>query len=119
MLSAGRPSASISSSAASTTASRLRLGFGPGRGGEVWALVIWLIPYARKEIVYAGAEVEMSYRNQIACALCGPLMTLGFFVGLWLLADFIMPPSPSDSAAEIAAFFSDDTTAIRAGLFVA
>src|SRR5262245_32589837 len=61
----------------------------------------------------------MTYRNQVACAWCGPLMTPGFFVGLWVLADLIMPPSPSDSAEEIASFFQDDTTAIRAGLLVA
>ena len=61
----------------------------------------------------------MSYRLQIACAWCGPLMTLGFFVGLMLLAGFIPPPSPADSAAEIAQMYRDNTTGIRLGLFIA
>ena len=61
----------------------------------------------------------MSYRLQIACAWCGPLMTLGFFVGLLLFAGFIPPPSPADSAAEIAQMFRHNTTGIRVGLFIA
>jgi hypothetical protein len=61
----------------------------------------------------------MSYRVQIACAWCGPLMTLGFFVGLMLLAGFIPPPSPADSAAQIAEMFRENTTLIRLGLFIA
>jgi hypothetical protein len=61
----------------------------------------------------------MSYRLQIACAWCGPLMTVGFFVGLLLFAHFIPPPSPADSAAEIAQMFRDNTTGIRVGLFIA
>lgn len=61
----------------------------------------------------------MSYRLQIICVWCGPLMTLGFFVGLMLLAGFIPPPSPADSAAEIAQMFRDNTAMIRLGLFIA
>jgi hypothetical protein len=61
----------------------------------------------------------MSYRNQVACAWCGPLMTLLFFIGLLPVAHFIWPPAPSLSAAEIAAFFQHDTLGKRLGLFIA
>lgn len=61
----------------------------------------------------------MNYRTQVLCAWAGPAMTLGFFIGLLPLAHFIMPPSPSDSAQEIAAFFQDDTVAKRIGVFIA
>ncbi|MBB3606153.1 hypothetical protein FHT40_005842 [Mycolicibacterium sp. BK556] len=61
----------------------------------------------------------MNYRNQVVCAWCGPLMTLLFFIGLLPLAHFIWPPAPSESAAQIAAFFQDDTVAKRLGVFIA
>jgi hypothetical protein len=61
----------------------------------------------------------MNYRSQVVCAWCGPLMTLGFFIGLWPLAHFIWPPAPSAGAAEIAAFFQTDTVLKRLGLFIA
>jgi hypothetical protein len=61
----------------------------------------------------------VNYRNQVACAWCGPLMTLGFFIGLWPLAHFIWPPAPGWSANHIAHFFQHDTNAKRAGLLIA
>lgn len=61
----------------------------------------------------------MNYRSQVACAWCGPLMTFGFFVGLLPIAHFIMPPLPSWSAEQIAAFMQDDTVLKRLGLFIA
>lgn len=51
-------------------------------------------------------------------AWCGPLLMLIFLAGFWPVAGFLPPPSPEDGAAEIAAFFADDTTAIRLGLWM-
>lgn len=61
----------------------------------------------------------MNYRSQVVCAWCGPLMTLGFFIGLWPLAHFIWPPAPSETAEQIALFFQTDTVMKRTGLFIA
>ncbi|EHB59164.1 hypothetical protein MycrhDRAFT_1600 [Mycolicibacterium rhodesiae JS60] len=61
----------------------------------------------------------MSYRSQLLCIWCGPVMALGFFVGLAPLAGFIPPPSPTESAQQIAEMFAADPTKIRIGLFVA
>jgi hypothetical protein len=61
----------------------------------------------------------MNYRSQVACAWCGPLMTLGFFIGLLPIAHFIWPPAPGWSALHIAHWFQTDTLGKRAGLFIA
>ncbi len=61
----------------------------------------------------------MTYRNQVACAWCGPLMTLLFFIGLLPIGHFIWPPAPSLSAEQIAAWFAHDTVNKRLGLFIA
>jgi len=60
----------------------------------------------------------MSRPTQMVCAWCGPAMTFLFFVGLMLLADFIPPPSPHDSAEQIAAMFRDNTDRIRVGVLL-
>jgi hypothetical protein len=60
----------------------------------------------------------MNTRVQLACAWLGPVFVVLFFVGLVPLAGFVPPPSPTDSAAKVAAFYRDDTTAIRIGLFL-
>lgn len=60
----------------------------------------------------------MSHRAFVLSAWSGPLMTLGFFVGLMLLAHFIPPPSPAADADQIAQMFRDNTTGIRIGLFI-
>ena len=61
----------------------------------------------------------MNYRSQLFCAWCGPVMTVGFFVGLLPLAHFIWPPAPTESAEQIALFFQTDTVMKRSGLFIA
>lgn len=61
----------------------------------------------------------MNYRSQVFCAWCGPVMTLGFFIGLWPLAHFIWPPAPTETAEQIAQFFQTDTVLKRTGLFIA
>jgi hypothetical protein len=59
----------------------------------------------------------MSPRVQSLCAWCGPLFVVVFFAGM-LLAGFLPPPSPQDSAREVASFYADDTDLVRFGLFV-
>jgi len=58
-----------------------------------------------------------SRRVQVACAWCGPLFVVVFFAGM-LIAGFIPPKPATDTAREVAAFYRDDTTAIRLGLLL-
>ena len=64
------------------------------------------------------AQLGMSTRLQRACAWCGPLMTVVFFVGFIPLARFLPPPSPSASAAQIARMYADHVMGIRLGMFL-
>jgi hypothetical protein len=41
-----------------------------------------------------------------------------FFVGFWVIAGFIPPPSPGHSAEQVARMFADDRNRIRIGLWV-
>lgn len=59
----------------------------------------------------------MSPRLQRSFALCGPLFAILFFPGM-LLSGLLPPPSPSDGAAQVASFWSDDPTAQRFGLML-
>lgn len=52
------------------------------------------------------------------CTWCGPVFALLFAIGFVLLAGFLPPPSPNDSASEIAALYQDDLDAIRIGTVV-
>jgi hypothetical protein len=58
----------------------------------------------------------MNITTQRMCVWCGPLLALLFFLGFWVIAGFIPPPSPADAASVIAARFRDDATEIRWGL---
>jgi hypothetical protein len=60
----------------------------------------------------------MNPRAQRLCAWCGPLWIVVFFVGFWVIARFIPPPSPADSAAQVATFFRDNANSIRLGLLL-
>jgi hypothetical protein len=55
-------------------------------------------------------------RFLIACIWCGPIFALIFGIGFAVLAGFVPPPSPHDSAAQIARLFDSDS--IRAGTVV-
>jgi cytochrome c-type biogenesis protein CcmH/NrfF len=52
---------------------------------------------------------------QKACLWAGPVMGLLFVVG-FLVAGFFPPPSPNQTAAEVAAMINRDRTAIRIGI---
>jgi hypothetical protein len=52
------------------------------------------------------------------CAWCGPVMVALLAVGLIPLAGFIPPPSPAASAESIQAFYLENLTGIRIGMYV-
>ncbi|MEV8546459.1 hypothetical protein [Streptomyces sp. NPDC051572] len=60
----------------------------------------------------------MNARAQRLCAWCGPLWIVVFFIGFWVIAGFIPPPSPADSAEQVAAAFRENTDSIRLGLLL-
>ena len=57
-------------------------------------------------------------KSQMLCLWCGPAAISVFMVGFWLVAGFVPPPSPEDSAQEIARMYNDNTDAIRLGLLM-
>jgi len=57
-------------------------------------------------------------RQQRFCIWAGVGFAPVFFVGFWLVAKFIPPPSPDKSAEEIARMFADDRDRIRVGLWI-
>ncbi len=54
---------------------------------------------------------------QKACIWAGPVMGLLFVVG-FVIAGFFPPPSPNQSAAEVAAMIDRDRTSIRIGIII-
>lgn len=62
--------------------------------------------------------MSMNIRAQRLCAWCGPLLAVVFFVGFWLVAGFIPPPSPAEPAEVVAARFRENANSIRLGLLL-
>jgi hypothetical protein len=60
----------------------------------------------------------MDRRIQLACAWCGPAFLLLFLVGFWIVAGLVPPPSATDSARQIAAFYRENTDQLRVGLLL-
>ena len=56
-------------------------------------------------------------RVHLWCVWCGPVFALVLFGGM-LLAGLLPPPSPGDSAAEVADFYGDATDRKRLGLLL-
>jgi len=65
-----------------------------------------------------GEETSMNTRNQLLCAWSGLAFTFAFMVGFWLIANYVPPPSPNTTAAEIAAMYQQHTGQIRLGLLI-
>lgn len=59
----------------------------------------------------------MSKRTQLGCLYCCFGFMALFGIG-FLAAGFFPPPSPADSALQIAKVFRDNTTGIRAGVVI-
>jgi hypothetical protein len=64
------------------------------------------------------ADLGMNARNQRLAILCGPLFALLFFVGFGVIARFIPPPDPSNSARMVAALYRQHANSIRLGMVV-
>lgn len=56
--------------------------------------------------------------TQRACAWCGLLVVLFCVLGLAVCAQFVPPPSPEDTPADIAETLREDTTGIRVGMML-
>lgn len=61
----------------------------------------------------------MSDRMQTVCAWSGTVFLLLLFIGLWVLAQFVPPPSAALSADAIAAVYAESRSSIRIGLVIA
>lgn len=61
----------------------------------------------------------MNTRMQVLCAWSGIAFLILLFTGMWFVANFIPPPSPSLDADAIAAFYAESPTAIRIGMVIA
>jgi hypothetical protein len=60
----------------------------------------------------------MSFSAQRMCVWSGPLFAALFFLGFWVLAGFMPPPSPLATAQQTADLFARDRVRIRLGLYV-
>lgn len=58
-------------------------------------------------------------QHQRLCAWSGAVFDILFMIGWCFIAGLFPPPSAAASAEEIAAFYANNTTAIRAGLIIA
>jgi hypothetical protein len=65
-----------------------------------------------------SADRPVSLKVERAFAASGFVLMAVFLIGFWPIAGFLPPPSPSEGAQQIAAFFARDTTAIHLGLWM-
>lgn len=56
--------------------------------------------------------------TQLLCAWCGPLATVLAMIGMVFVGGFIPATNPAASGAEIAGWYVDNVTAIRAGMVI-
>src|SRR3984957_4196979 len=61
----------------------------------------------------------MTERQQRVCIWAGITFAPLFFVGFWVFAGFIPPPSPGMSAEAVARMFAEGRGRIRTGLWIA
>jgi len=57
-------------------------------------------------------------RSQLICLWCGPIGAALFGIGFWAMAGLVPPPAPSDSPAQVAELYRDNTDLMRGGLLV-
>lgn len=70
------------------------------------------------DVTSAGLRGPSPRAAQLFCAWSGPVFVALYLIGFIPLAHFIPAPSPSQSAAQIAAMYSRHTTGIRIGMVV-
>lgn len=58
----------------------------------------------------------MNARTQRLCIWSGPAFMVLFFLGFGVIARYIPPPDPADTAAEVAQRYREDANAIRTGM---
>jgi len=61
---------------------------------------------------------RITYRNQLICAYSGFIFMVLFLGGFWVIAGFVPPPPPGNTAEKTARFFQQNTIRIRVGLWV-
>jgi hypothetical protein len=66
----------------------------------------------------ARERASVNRRIELLCAWCGPAFSVALVVGLWFVAGLIPPPSPSDSAEHIAAFYRANAGQVRLGMLI-
>lgn len=64
------------------------------------------------------ATTGLSTRSQVACAWSGLVLIVLVTGGFLIMAGYLPPPKASASAQEIADFYAENTTAIRAGIVI-
>lgn len=60
----------------------------------------------------------MTTKSQLFCAWCGVGFVALFTLGWWIIANYVPPMSPTLTAAEVAAFYQNNTNTIRFGLML-
>lgn len=60
----------------------------------------------------------MERRNLLMGMWCGPVAIVLFVIGLWFVAGLVPPPSPAESAEQIAAMYRAHSGGLRVGLAV-
>lgn len=62
--------------------------------------------------------MTISARRQLLCLWCGPVATVLFAVGFWMLARLLPPPSPADTIDQVAHLYAHNTNGLRLGVVV-
>ncbi|BDE11499.1 hypothetical protein MKCMC460_03590 [Mycobacterium sp. 20KCMC460] len=52
------------------------------------------------------------------CVYSGPLLMIIFGIGFWAVGGLVPPPSPNQTAQQLAAFYADNAFRIRLGLII-
>src|SRR3954471_12005539 len=64
------------------------------------------------------SDTQPNIAAQRAFAWSGLVMLVLFILGFWVIAGYVPPSNPRGSVKEVLAFYTDDTTAIRLGLWM-
>jgi Mn2+/Fe2+ NRAMP family transporter len=73
-------------------------------------------PLSYQEVLVKNIVTRPNTRNQLLCLSGGPIFLFLFFLGFAGFAGFIPPPTPSQSAAEVAQNYRDNHVSILIGM---